>query len=134
MSAIVLKDPYISIGGTDMSDHFRSVSISVSAELQDMTAFGDDWQAREAGLKDWSLTCEYVQDYAAGELDATLWPLVGTSVALVVRPQSGAVGRDESAVRRQRSARELRAHRGQRRRARRRQRDVPGRRSPGPDD
>ena len=33
---------------------------------------------------------DYIQDYAVGALDATLWPLLGVSTPVIVRSQSGA--------------------------------------------
>lgn len=91
MATLVLKDPFISIGGTDLSAHFTSVSIETSAEAPEDTAFGDDWRSRVAGgLKDWSLSMDFNQDFDAGALDATLWSLLATSVAVVLRTKAAA--------------------------------------------
>ena len=92
MAEIVLSDPFISINGTDMSDHFKSISHPIEAEAQEATAFGDDWRNRVGGLKDATATLEYNQDYDAGAVDAVLFPLVGKVVALVWRPDMAAVG------------------------------------------
>ena len=54
MAEFVLTDPFISIAGTTMSDHFTSVALPVEAETQEATAFGDEWRTRLGGLKDWS--------------------------------------------------------------------------------
>ena len=91
MAVLVLIDPFISIGGVNLSEHFTSVSIEPSAALQESTAFGDEWMTREGGLKDFSMSGDYNQDYAAGAIDATLWPLLGVSTPIIVRSQSGAV-------------------------------------------
>ena len=88
MAELVLTDAFISIGGNDLSEHFSSVTIETSAELQEATAFGDDWRTRVGGLKDWSVSADFMQDFAASQLDATLWPLLGTDVAVIIRPTS----------------------------------------------
>ena len=55
--------------------------------MPEATAFGDRWRTRAPdGLMDWTETSDYNQDYAAGAIDATLWPLLGKAVALIVRP------------------------------------------------
>lgn len=92
MAEVVFTDAHLSLGGTDLSDHVRSVTLNYSAETGDITAMGDDTRERIGGLKDWSLDVEFNQDYAASEIDATLFSLVGTSVAIVLRPDSAAVG------------------------------------------
>ena len=92
MAEFVLKDPYISIDGNDVSDHFTSISLPVEAETMETTAFGDDWRTRVGGLLDWTAALDFNQDFDDGELDDLMWPLLGTSVALEVRPDSAAVG------------------------------------------
>ena len=90
MAALVLIDPFIIINGVDLSSHFTSISIEPSADLQEDTAFGDEWMSRVGGLKDFSMSGDYNQDFAAGALDATLWPLLGVSTPIIVRSQSAA--------------------------------------------
>ena len=46
---------------------------------------------REPGLKDWSISIDFNQDFGAGQLDSILWPLLGTKLAFLVRPDSAAV-------------------------------------------
>lgn len=93
MSHFVFKDPYVSLGGVNLSAHVKQVTLDYKAETPDDTCAGDDTRKRLAGgLKDWSLQVEFAQDYAASQVDATLFALVGTSVAVEVRPTSAAVG------------------------------------------
>ena len=51
MAEIVLIDPFISLGGTDFSEHFKSISLAPTVDTQDSTAFGDEWTEMEPGLK-----------------------------------------------------------------------------------
>ena len=89
----VLTDPFISINGVDLSSHFTSADVPETADAPESTAFGVTTRRRTAGgLKDWTVTLEYNQDFDAGQLDATLSPLLATSCALVIRPDSAALG------------------------------------------
>lgn len=91
MAEVVLTDASLTVGGTDLSDHVRSITLNYTSEPQDKTAMGDTTRERLGGLLDWSVSVEFNQDYAAGEVDATLHPLVGTVVSLVLKPTSAGV-------------------------------------------
>lgn len=91
MAELVLTDVSVSINAVDLSDHDTSVNLSYSAAIMEKTAMGDTFVTRIAGLKDWSASVEFNQDYAANEVDATIFPLVGTSVTVIFKPTSGAV-------------------------------------------
>lgn len=88
----VWKDPFVSINSVDLSDHVKQATLSYKSELQDDTCGGDNTRNRLGGIKDWTLTIEFAQDYAAAEVDASLFSIVGTSVAIEVRPTTAAVG------------------------------------------
>jgi len=80
-------DPYLLINAVDLSDHGYSATLEYGASMQNRNAFGDDTELFMPGLKSWSLTVEFYQDFAAGEVEATLWPLVGAAAfAIEVRP------------------------------------------------
>lgn len=91
MAIFVATDFVITVGGVDLTDHITAVDLPVEAETQDSTAFGDEWREHTPGLKSGSVTIGFHQDYAASEVDATLWPLLGDPTTVVVRPASGAV-------------------------------------------
>lgn len=90
MAAFVFTDAHVLINAVDLSDHVRQVTINYSAEMQDKTAMGDFTRTRLGGLLDWSLELNFNQDFAASNVDATLFPIVGSSVAIVVRPNKTA--------------------------------------------
>lgn len=79
MAEFVLKNAYTLINSVDLSDHVRSVEITYSAEQQDQTAMTDSGRERLPGLKDFNASIEFNQDYAASEVDATLFPLIGAT-------------------------------------------------------
>lgn len=86
MTKLVLTDAFVSINGVDLSDHVDTVTINHSADMQECTAMGDTTRERLGGLKDWSIDVEFFQDYAASNVDATLFPLIGTTFTVIVRP------------------------------------------------
>lgn len=90
MAHFVLKDAYVLLNAVDLSAHVRSVTVNYSAELVDDTTMSKVSRSRKGGLKDWSLNVEFAQDFAAAQVDATLFSLVGTQFAVEVRPTSGA--------------------------------------------
>ncbi len=91
MAKFTLLDPYVSVNGTDLSSHVRQVTLEISADLQDATT-GDSGGFNEklAGLKDWRATIEFAQDFDANMVDATLFPLIGQSTTLEIRPHQAA--------------------------------------------
>jgi hypothetical protein len=86
MATICFNDGFFSVTGTDLSDHVKAVTINYEAEAQDDTAMGDDTRSNKGGLKSWSMDVEFHQDYAAAQVDATVFPLVGTTVVVDARP------------------------------------------------
>lgn len=86
MATRVLTDAYVSWDGNDFSDHVKSVTLTYNAELLDDTAMGDDTRSRKGGLKDWSASIEFYADEASSSIVQTLFPDVGTTATLIVRP------------------------------------------------
>lgn len=88
----VFTDAYVLINAVDLSDHVKSVRLTYGSELQEDTAMGDDTKSSASGLKDWTIEIEFYQDYAAGKVDATLFPLVGgAAVAFELRDDKSEV-------------------------------------------
>jgi hypothetical protein len=81
----------ITIGGTDFSDSLAALTLDVSRESLEITAFGDSARRYIGGLQDSSVTLSFHQDFAAGAVDSTIWGNLGGTVAIVVKPTSGAV-------------------------------------------
>lgn len=92
MATFAFTDASVVINSVDLSDHVRQVTLNVSADELDDTAMGATYRSRKGGLKDWSVTVEFNSDFAASEVDATLWPLLGSTTTITVKPTSAAVG------------------------------------------
>jgi len=87
MARIVLTNAFISVGGVDLSDLVASVTLSETFDVVETTAFSSTVaKTRLAGLEDNSITLEFHQDYATGEVEQTIYPLLGTAAAVIVKP------------------------------------------------
>ena len=82
----------LTIDTVDFSDSLAAVTLDISKEQLEVTAFGDAARTYIAGLQDGSVTLSFHQDFAASAVDATLHAALGTEVAIVVKPTSAAVG------------------------------------------
>jgi hypothetical protein len=91
VAKFVATDYNITIGGTDLSESLAAATLDITAEEQDTTAFGSTYRSRIAGLKDASVTFDFHQDFGAGSIDATLFPIVGSLATVVIKPTSGTV-------------------------------------------
>lgn len=91
MASEVLKNAHFSYAGTDLSSYVRSITLTYEAETADDTAMGDGTRSNIGGLKNWSVEVEFNQDYTSSAVDDTLFSLVGTANAIVIRPDAGSV-------------------------------------------
>ena len=90
MAKLVLVNAFCSINAVDLSDHVRQVAINYEADAVDQSTMGDGTHAFLAGLKNYSLDVTFAQDFAAGEVDASLFSIVGTAVQVEIRPTTAA--------------------------------------------
>jgi len=87
MARIVLTNAFISVGGVDLSDLVASVTLNETYDIVETTAFSSTAaKTRVAGLEDNSITLEFHQDYATGEVEQTIYPLLGQASAVIVKP------------------------------------------------
>lgn len=92
MAKFAATDYSVTINGSDFAASLNSVELSQEADDLETTAFGSTWRTRIGGLKQASLTLNFMQDFAAGSVDATLNPLLGSIATVVIKPTSSAVG------------------------------------------
>lgn len=69
----------VSVGGVDLTDHTKSVTVNQEYDDVDITAMGAVSKAHTPGLRDDSIDLEFFQDFAAGKVDATINPLLGAA-------------------------------------------------------
>jgi len=86
MARIVLTDAYVTINAVNLSDHITSITLTTSDDIVETTSFGSTAKTRVAGLVDNSVAIEFQQDYAASSVEASVYPLLGTTTSVVVKP------------------------------------------------
>jgi hypothetical protein len=89
MAKIVLTNPSITIGGVDLSDHINNITLETKYDIIETTTFGSTAKTRVAGLADNQITLDFMQDFAASSVEATIYPLLGTSTSIVIKPVAG---------------------------------------------
>lgn len=93
MAVVALTNEYLALNGSAaLNDHVKSAVLTVDVAELDSSAMGDTWTEVVGGLKSGSLAVEFLDDTAASNVDATLWPLLGTVVTFEVRLSDAAVG------------------------------------------
>jgi hypothetical protein len=90
MAKIVLTDASITINSIALSDHANSVTVNYEVDSVEVTSFGDTGHKFTGGLSNLSVEVALMQDFAAASVEATIYPLVGTTTTLVIKPTSGA--------------------------------------------
>ena len=89
MARVVLTDAKVTINGVNLSDHIASVSLSTTTDVIETSAFSSTAaKTRIAGLQDNSVTLEFHQDFATSNVEATIYPLLGSTTTIVVSPTS----------------------------------------------
>lgn len=95
MAKFVLTNVVTTINGTNFSDHLAAVTIDLSSDEVETTAFGGSgFRTRVAGLKDGSITLSFHNDFGTSgsdAVDSTIWNLFGTNATVVVLPNGTAV-------------------------------------------
>jgi len=91
MAKFFAKDYKITVGTTVLSDDVASVTLDITADEVETTAFGSTYRSRIGGLKDASVSLDFHQDFGAGSVDAILFPLLGSTVAVKIAPTSGTI-------------------------------------------
>lgn len=90
MPIFAYKDVSVTINAIDLSDRAASCVLNYEIEAQDATVFGGN-RASIGGIQNNSLEVTFYQDFAANEVEATIYPLVGTTTTVRVKPASSAV-------------------------------------------
>ena len=90
MAVLVLTDADITVNGVVLSDRANSVTLNYEIDSVETTAFGSVGHKFTGGLQNNSCDIEFMQDFAAAEVEATIYPLVGTTTTVTVRGTSGA--------------------------------------------
>jgi hypothetical protein len=91
MAKFFAQDYKITVGTTNLSTSINSVTLDITADQVETTAFGSTYRTSIGGLKSGTVSLDFMQDFAAGSVDALLFPLMGSTVAVKIAPTSGTV-------------------------------------------
>ena len=96
MARLVLTNVEVTIAGVSLANHIASVTLGSTYDVLETTAFKggnvpDAAKERIAGLVDNSVTLEFHQDFDTSSVEQTIYPLLGTEVALTIQPVNGAI-------------------------------------------
>jgi hypothetical protein len=91
MAKFFAQDYKVTVGTTVLSDSIASVTLDITTDEIETTAFGQTYRTRIGGLRDASVSLDFHQDFGAGSVDALLFPLMGSTVAVKIAPTSGTV-------------------------------------------
>ena len=87
MAGQVLLNPVIVFAGSTVTTSCMSCTITVEANDVETTAFGGNgWKTSIGGIKSGTVDFEFMTDWTAGALDSIIFPLLGGTAAVKVRP------------------------------------------------
>lgn len=86
MAVLALTNAYISINSVVLSDHGNNVSVNYEVDSVEVTAFGDSGHKFAGGLQNNSCEITLMQDFATSNVEATIYPLVGTTTTVIIKP------------------------------------------------
>jgi hypothetical protein len=92
MAVIVLTNAYISVNSVVLSDHGNNVSVNYEVDQIEVTAFGDGGHKFTGGLQNNSIEMTLNQDFATSNVEATIYPLVGTTTTVIIKPNGATTG------------------------------------------
>lgn len=90
----VVKNYYLNIATSDISAYIKSATLTGEYDEVEVTAMGDATHHGIPGLANWSIEVECNQSHTAAELDAIIWPLIGsaTASAIICKPNGATTG------------------------------------------
>lgn len=74
MASFVLRNCYVKLGTTDISNHIREVGVNLSADDVDVTAMGSGGHQHLAGIRDDRFTLTAYSDFSSS-IDSIVWPV-----------------------------------------------------------
>jgi hypothetical protein len=90
-TGFVFKNAKFVLNSVDLSTHCESIALHLTTDIAEVTAMqGGGSKQRIQTLGDFSLDVTFIQDFASGQVDATLFNLLTAgSVAFTLNPSSG---------------------------------------------
>jgi hypothetical protein len=76
--------PGLKVGGTDLSNHVKSIEVQMNADDVDVTPMGAEAHQHAPGLRDDRIIVEFFQDFASSSVDAVLSALLGSATGSTI--------------------------------------------------
>jgi hypothetical protein len=89
MAIFLQNNVGVKINSVDLSDHITSVTLTQNFDELEVTALGDSAHKFVKGLEASTLTLNFLNDFAATSVQATLQAAYGTTVTAVLLPVKG---------------------------------------------
>lgn len=89
MAIFLQNNVGVKINSVDLSDHVTSVTLTQTFDELEVTALGDSAHKFTKGLEASQLTLNFLNDFAATNVQATLQAAYGTTVTAVLLPVKG---------------------------------------------
>ena len=86
MAAIVLTNAHITINSVVLSTLSNNVTVTYEQDAVENTGFGGTGHTFQGGLQNNTIDISFMQDFAASQVEATVYGLVGTTTTVIVRP------------------------------------------------
>lgn len=90
--AQVITNAAVKVNSVDLSSHITKVTLSTTVAEVTTTTFGNTAVRRVGGLRDNSVALDFNQDFAAASVEATLYPLLGSTALVEVWPDGTSTG------------------------------------------
>lgn len=77
----------VEVAGTNFSDHGVSADLSIDVNTLESTNFASaGWTEMIAGIKSATVNLTFNDDFAASNIDSTIWTNLGATVSVKLRP------------------------------------------------
>lgn len=86
MAVLVLTNVSVAVNSVTLSDRVTSVTITYEKDSVEVTAMGDSGHKFTGGLSNNSVEIALQQDFASSNVEATVYPLVGTTTTIEIIP------------------------------------------------
>ena len=90
--AQVITNAAVKVNSVDLSSHITKVTLSTTVAEVTTTTFGNTAVRRVGGLRDNSVALDFNQEFAAASVEATLYPLLGSTALVEVWPDGTSTG------------------------------------------
>ena len=77
-----------------VSGNVSACELSIEADEQETTGYGESWRSRIAGMKQATVTMTWYQGFTGGntDVDYLLWNQFGSTAQIVIKPGTAVVG------------------------------------------